>query len=141
MKVKTLLTGATSAALLFLLAGCGFKLDNAMLSKDGGIWTSNIGGTYQFSDDGKVSLYDNKEKVAEGTYSVSDTDNGYELTLDTAGSKLGVANGSMTIEVPKKDQKSDEFKGEAKVSAGIGALKGESSEAVTFKKENKDYLN
>lgn len=141
MKLNKLVTGVATTGLLLLLAGCGFKLDNKMLSADGGVWSVSQGHYYQFTQDGDVSIYEDGSKVSTGTYSVSDNKDDYELTLDLKGEHLGAVTSKMTIDVPKKDQKSNEFKGTAKISAGIKDNEIDAgSDSMTFTKEKEDVL-
>lgn len=122
MKYQKLGLGLTSVSLLAVLTGCGFKLDESMLSKDDGIWKITQGDktiVCQFSKGGTAKEAETSDALNMETthYTISKTDDGFDLNL-----------GTMTISVPKKDQKEDQFTGKAY------------GEKVTFVREDKEYL-
>lgn len=144
MKKKKLLCGLGSTALLLMLAGCGFKLDDQMLSKNGGIWKSSSGEILKFSDNGNVTLYDSsKKETGSGSYSVSESDDSYTLKMNVKDSTVGVVSGNYTVEVPKKDQSNKKFSGTVKGSVGLGSYQTEDQDGgtVTYEKESSDYLD
>lgn len=122
MKYQKWGLGLTSLGLLAVLTGCGFKLDESMLSKDDGIWKVTEGDktiVCQFSKDGtaKEAKATNVLNMETIHYNISKTSDGFDLNL-----------GMFSISVPKKDQKEDQFTGEFRGSK------------VTFVREDKEYL-
>lgn len=120
--MKKITASLSTATLLLVLAGCGFKLDDKMLSDDSGIWKmkwENHIYIAQFHNDGTVKVSDMNNVLQSKTqsYSIDDNKESYDLTI-----------GDMTLTVDKKDQKDDEFTGKYQ------------EDKVTFTKESSSYL-
>ena len=142
--MKKMGLGLAATTLLFALAGCGFKMDASMLSKDGGVWKMSNVGYAQFNEEGEGTLYSSsKEKMGTFSYEVADKKDDYQLTLDpqfTGNDSAFDLDGdllSMTVTVPKKDQSNDEFTGKLKSKVLGGASP---SAKVTFKHEKASVL-
>lgn len=96
----------STGALAFLLTGCGFKLDDKLLSDDGGVWKVEFVGEddymVKFDKDGTLKMAPLKDILNSETksYVVHKTDDGYELTF-----------GDRTLDIGKKKQKEDSFTG------------------------------
>lgn len=138
--MKKLGMAMITGLMLLGLTACGFKVDNEMLSKDGGVWSTGNSQYIKFTKDGDISLYDSSEKIASGDYSVSEGDKNYTIDFSMEGTEFGVMNMNGTITVSKEDNSNKEFKGKMKLDSKVAEMMGNDTETLTFTKEKESVL-